>query len=221
MCMAGIAMNRTFCNEKGVTLRTCAHCREAKPLSEFYGHSDGRNLRAECKTCSAADVNRRRLTSEYKMWRTRHEQTPERKAQKKREKIRTRNRYKAQGSCWDCGSPPHLGMSRCERCLERARISRETAKIEMLEQYGKVCACCGESEPTFLTLDHINGGGNAHRRAIMNGHTVGGPAFYAKLKKLGWPAGLQVLCFNCNWAKGKFPECPHERQRRLAYDHAI
>lgn len=30
--------------------------------------------------------------------------------------------------------------------------------------YGRECKCCGETEPIFLTLDHINDDGSAQRR---------------------------------------------------------
>ena len=78
---------------------------------------------------------------------------------------------------------------------------------EMVAAYGGACACCGENEPVFLTLDHINGDGAADRKA--NGF-VGGYSTYLKLKKRGWPtAGYQLLCYNCNCAKKTGDECPH------------
>lgn len=82
----------------------------------------------------------------------------------------------------------------------RRRKTRELRE-EMIAAYGGKCACCGETAPIFLTLEHVNGGGSAHRRA------VGNP--YADLKRRGWPKdGYTVLCFNCNWASGH-GGCPH------------
>lgn len=80
-------------------------------------------------------------------------------------------------------------------------------KREMFDAYGGVCACCGEDAIEFLSLDHINGGGNADRarRGVQPGY-----AFYLRLRKEGWPAGYQVLCFNCNFAKRTNPVCPHK-----------
>lgn len=71
------------------------------------------------------------------------------------------------------------------------------------------CACCGESEPAFLVLDHVNGGGNAERR-------IYGRNFYRSLRLRDYPSGFQVLCWNCNAAKQYQGMCPHERARREA-----
>lgn len=45
--------------------------------------------------------------------------------------------------------------------LRRACYLRWKVKIrsEMIAAYGGCCACCGETEPAFLSLDHIGGGG--------------------------------------------------------------
>ena len=79
-------------------------------------------------------------------------------------------------------------------------------KANTLLHYGGKCACCGEEHHQFLTIDHINGGGNAHRKMLK---VRGGYGMYSWLKRNGMPHGFQVLCFNCNMAKGHFGECPH------------
>lgn len=82
------------------------------------------------------------------------------------------------------------------------------------------CACCGEDNIRFLTLDHINGNGAEHRREILaeirnSGDTgrgdMSGTRFYQWLKAEGFPdCGLQVLCFNCNCGKAyNKGVCPH------------
>ena len=92
------------------------------------------------------------------------------------------------------------------------RRSRERAwmlKLEMVAAYGGRCVCCGETEPIFLAIDHINGGGKSDR---LRGH--GGFHFYAKLKKLGWPKDeYRLLCHNCNMAIGMFGFCPHQGEK--------
>lgn len=55
----------------------------------------------------------------------------------------------------------------------------------------------------FLGIDHIHGGGNAER-ALNFGY-----AFYLKLYKAERRDDLQVLCHNCNFAKGMYGLCPH------------
>lgn len=69
------------------------------------------------------------------------------------------------------------------------------------------CACCGETNHGFLTIDHINGGGNEHRRSI---NSTGGKDFYRWLRINQYPEGYQVLCFNCNLGKHRLGICPHQ-----------
>lgn len=66
------------------------------------------------------------------------------------------------------------------------------------------CACCGERELDFLALDHINNDGAEHRRRVRK-------LMYKHLKDEGYPPGIQVLCHNCNVAKGLYGSCPHQR----------
>lgn len=81
-------------------------------------------------------------------------------------------------------------------------------RAEMILAYGSRCACCGESEAMFLTLDHINGGGNIERREI------GCPmSIILRLRRLGWPKeNHQLLCWNCNHGE-RMGGCPHKRQQ--------
>lgn len=76
----------------------------------------------------------------------------------------------------------------------------------MVEAYGGRCVCvnCPETNPAFLTLDHVNGDGKAHRKKVGS-HT------YRDLKRQGWPKdGYRLLCWNCN-AMIRFGDpCPHE-----------
>lgn len=79
----------------------------------------------------------------------------------------------------------------------------EKLRLEVLTHYGgspPECVCCGETEIRFLTIDHIEGNGAKHRREIK---ISGGFGFYYWLKRNNFPEGFQVLCSNCNMAKGK------------------
>jgi hypothetical protein len=92
--------------------------------------------------------------------------------------------------------------------VDRRRHVRLRAKV--LRHYGgdpPHCACCGEATDEFLCLDHINGNGAAHRRA------VGTKNMYRWANQHGFPDGFQVLCHNCNCAKGFYGICPHQRTR--------
>lgn len=66
------------------------------------------------------------------------------------------------------------------------------------------CACCGENQFEFLTVDHIDGGGTKHRKQIGRG------ALCEWLVSNKFPKGFQILCYNCNCTKGIYGECPHK-----------
>jgi hypothetical protein len=97
------------------------------------------------------------------------------------------------------------------RDKEQRRKYQRQIKEAGLKAYGNKCACCGEHRPNFLTIDHVRGDGAAHRAEIGLGKAI-----YGWLRKNNYPQDgrFQVLCFNCNLAKGFFVECPHEAERR-------
>jgi hypothetical protein len=91
----------------------------------------------------------------------------------------------------------------CYTC--RGRRDRAKQKLEMLAEYGWKCQCCGEDNPYFLTLDHVNNDGHLDTINLNSGQ------IYAKAKKEGWPKDKYTcLCINCNFAKGHWGKCPHE-----------
>jgi hypothetical protein len=88
--------------------------------------------------------------------------------------------------------------------LEKSRKLRQ----EVLSAYGGKCACCGESTPEFLGIDHVNNDGESHRRELK-GY---GRSINRWLKMNGFPhdGRFQLLCHNCNMAKGCYGGCPHQ-----------
>lgn len=123
--------------------------------------------------------------------------------------------------CVECGSnkSPHGGHGVCnkcranrfyrenrEHCKEVARIRDRKRRELVLAHYGAFCRCCNETTYEFLSIDHINGGGYKHRKEIGNF----GRNFYKWLIKNNFPKGFQVLCHNCNLAKGFYGKCPHQ-----------
>jgi len=87
---------------------------------------------------------------------------------------------------------------------------RVTLRREMIAAYGGVCTCCQESHHQFLSLEHMNGDGAAHREKVGRN----AQAQLVDLKNRGWPKdGYTVLCFNCNIAKGAHGTCPHVLDR--------
>lgn len=73
----------------------------------------------------------------------------------------------------------------------------------VLEHYGGCCTCCGITQPEFLSVDHIQGGGTKHRKEVS--HRI-----YYWLVMNNFPEGYRLLCYNCNCSLGFFGYCPHQ-----------
>lgn len=93
-----------------------------------------------------------------------------------------------------------------ERDREHGKADRKKRRLLCLQFYSGAipsCACCGETIYQFLAIDHMNGGGNKHRKSLKS------MDIYRWLVKNNFPLGFQVLCHNCNLAKGYYGICPH------------
>src|SRR4029077_6437328 len=103
------------------------------------------------------------------------------------------NREKARQAAIHKTNPGKL-QAAVRRCIRKVRL-------EVMAHYGGKCACCGETYDPFLCIDHVNGGGNAHRRQnkILSGFQT-----YFWLRKNGYPKEFRVLCWNCNAARAYF-----------------
>jgi hypothetical protein len=81
-------------------------------------------------------------------------------------------------------------------------------KHEAILAYGGYrCACpgCTETDPMFLTIDHVNDDGHVQRRQGLTGLTL-----FRWLQKNNYPPGYRVLCFNCNLGRYRNGGiCPH------------
>lgn len=73
-------------------------------------------------------------------------------------------------------------------------------KIKVIIAYGGKCNCCNESNYEFLIINHTN-----------NKQGSGGK-LYRWLIKNNFPKdNYQLLCYNCNFSKGFFGYCPHNK----------
>jgi len=124
------------------------------------------------------------------------------------------------GRCTQCNKvSDQPDKSMCSLCTpEFAKVAKkyhESLRRDAFNAYGgPQCACCGTLVDEFLTMDHIEGGGAAHRaelRGNKNQSGGGGIKLYLWMKRMGYPPGFQVLCMNCNFTKGKYGVCPHQR----------
>lgn len=96
---------------------------------------------------------------------------------------------------------------RAQAYKERDARRRAQRRREVLDWYGGKCACCGEAQEEFLSMDHVNGGGAQHRREIRK-------SLPQWLWEQGGPVeGFRILCHNCNQSRGAYGYCPHERDK--------
>src|SRR5574343_20102 len=93
---------------------------------------------------------------------------------------------------------------------EYNRNRNKRLKDSVMSYYGNKCSCCGETEPKFLTVDHVNNDGAAHRKEVH------GDKIYSHIIKANFPDSFQILCWNCNLGK-QFNGgiCPHKSHGRF------
>jgi len=104
--------------------------------------------------------------------------------------------------CWSAtmkeyyATHPDARLARSEYCKKW----REDIKDKVLAHYGARCACCGETERVFLTLDHVNNDGADHRRSMGVGR-VGGDKTWRWLVATNFAESerLQILCQEEAW----------------------
>lgn len=167
------------------TSRLCKGCGTTFPLTTEYFYAapaTKSGFHGKCKKCFGIDNNRRYMGSPE-----RHEAN--RKA--------AREYYK----------------NNVAKVREYAKQHNQDLRRAALNAYSNndpKCACCGENTFEFLAIDHINGGGNQHRKTIGCGS---GSGTYTWLKANNYPVGFRVLCHNCNQTLGNYGKCPHELNR--------
>jgi hypothetical protein len=112
--------------------------------------------------------------------------------------------------CHTCGHPTE-GKSHCAACLQRIAAHHRAVREEVLHAYGNACACCGETEPCFLHIDHMDNDGYTERKTFGRSSLN----LYRWLKRHSFPKDrYQLLCANCNF--GRFLNggiCPHQQRK--------
>lgn len=216
------------------TVRICTQCSLTKETSEFSGTC------AACKSCASEAAKARaranqaqglcpcgreprlgkkcctRCSDRSKAWYENNKEVAKGHTKKhraaNREKINTRNRERWANNvngAWEKNTVWRELTAERRKAQDRARYA--VVKAQVFAHYGEVCACCGVDEMSFLTIDHMRGNGNAHRRQI-NKFTI-----YSWLIKQGFPKEFQTLCINCNIGRYKCGGiCPHEQERQKA-----
>jgi hypothetical protein len=205
--------------------KVCSKCKHELPNGEFSScasHKDG--LASQCKTCRAlarqgkhakeltrARVARHQKSEQGRAWRKEYDKTHSAKRDPEQVKKWKRADYKkhreeilARNAAYKVNHYEELNEKQKLRRQTQAFKERESQwrkdytheeRLAALARYGGKCAICGETEEKFLGIDHIDGGGNIHRKSI---HC----RIEGWLKRNNYPDGFQVLCHNCNQAKG-------------------
>jgi hypothetical protein len=84
-----------------------------------------------------------------------------------------------------------------EEQTKKRRYRRQNCKIKVISHYSKgtmTCCKCGTDDMRILTIDHINGKGNEHRKQIHR-HLA------EWVVRNNYPDGFQILCIKCQWIK--------------------
>ena len=153
-------------------------------------------------------------------------QTPEYKAQAKKAnkkyharpevKERERKRYEK-----DRSDPEKLTSAKNERDVNRLKILKYYSK-SLSNSNIPCCNCCGEnSHVDFLAIDHIRGSKQMdlepELKKLNYSSKLRNQNLHRWILKNDFPDGFQILCTNCNFAKGMKKnnnQCPHERMRK-------
>lgn len=104
------------------------------------------------------------------------------------------------------------------RALPMAKARALERRREVIAYYSDqtmACVCCGIRGLPFLTIDHIDGKGAEQRRKLFGGRNASSVVMNLWLVQNNFPPGFQVLCYNCNCAKGTKKGCPHQTQPDL------
>jgi hypothetical protein len=111
-------------------------------------------------------------------------------------------RFRVAHPGWDQGR-----QRQPEPVKNRAKSHRQRRELRdaVLDHYGRACACCGSAEN--LSVDHVNGGGGAHRTELFGRRSVQSTMMYRWLAAQGFPEGYQVLCMPCNSSKQEGLAC--------------
>jgi hypothetical protein len=94
---------------------------------------------------------------------------------------------------WRSSNPNWNEYRRNHRKKHREQISvydknkRLKLKEEFITEYGGHCACCGENNIKFLSIDHIDGNGKAHRLKLGIGRRGGSTSNVLRdMRNKGW-----------------------------------
>lgn len=165
--------------------KRCTKCGEVKPLAEFYKSKASKDgFASGCKSCRTLYAKKKKADLEMRIAGGFDPHAQEKKCK--------RCGLVLPGTLFGIRSLTSDGLrSYCLACDGAiSKMNWNKYKRACFNYYGWTCAGCGENNPATLTIDHINGGGSAHRRQI-------GSQFYKWLVKHNFPRGFRTLCGSC------------------------
>ena len=211
--------------------KRCGRCRKTKQLSEFYvvKKKAGDRPHSWCKKC-VGEYQGQRYRAQVEVGtrgtgrRLGIQITAEGRTCVDCRKFKSRDQFNSNKNsphgmlayckvCWSIRQKVRYGAlskegDQYKRMLSSNGSRRRAMRLRIFEAYGNACACCGETTLEFLTIDHVNNDGAEHRRTIGRGDYM-----MRDIIKREFPPDFQLLCWNCNGAKGAYGVCPHERDR--------
>lgn len=119
--------------------------------------------------------------------------------------------------CYNC----NLSKGRQDResimdyARPRAKKSYNKTKQQYFEAYGNCCQCCGETNPLFLTQEHILENRKEHRQRLGNINKSVICLMRDALKTDVTRTKFGLLCYNCNCSASHGIVCPH----KIKYGH--
>ena|ERR1022692_131008 len=159
----------------------CGRCGPTENIL-VYQRATGQTVR-RCRPCRSAEAKRNYSSAKSA-------------ARHQRYKLQNREKLRASVTRWRKNNPEK----------HQIQYKRKAAKLrrEIIDAYGGKCVCCGEANPYFLTIDHVENNGRNHRKQIGESNV------YRWLRAQGFPKDkYQLMCANCNCSKGWFGFCPH------------
>jgi hypothetical protein len=170
--------------------QTCLNCHTLQKRQAETKRAE-KKKHGTCSICKKPAATKRRFCLDHL-------------AKAKRDVRERYHRLVRQGFCRRCFVRPSLqGQRQCLNCRDKHRNVYQAEKQRVFEAYGLKCECCGEANPCFLTIDHINNDGAAERQAGVRN-------IYRKIIRDGFPDTYRLLCFNCNCARYHQGICPHQ-----------
>lgn len=172
-------------------MRTCKKCGVTQPLTAFRESKPGYR-RWTCSNCMDHAAVKWQQENQQKVlaWRRQYYD-----ANRKKEVADTKQ--------WNAAN------REAHEANKRRHYNR--LKAEAIAAYGgPVCACCGEDEPIFMTIDHVHNDQGEYAKRLGRPHV--GMFLWKWLKDHNYPKNdFQILCQNCNQGKRiNGGVCPHQ-----------